>query len=59
MVCRIAFLGAVGRVRTLGRRFSEKQPLRQEFELKGLAKKVFQGEISKGVEEALSEVEGQ
>lgn len=59
MVCRIAILGAVGRVRTLGIRFSEKQPLRQGFELKGLAKKVFQGEISKGVEETLSEGEGQ
>ena len=44
----------MGRNGTLGRGFSEKQPLRQGFEGKGFAKKVFQGEISKGVEEAVS-----
>ena len=49
------FLGDMGRDGTLGRGFSEKQPLRQGFEGKGFAKKVFQGEISKGAEDAVSE----
>lgn len=57
MVCKIAFWGAVGRDGTRGRGFSERQPLRQGFEAKGFAKKLFQGEISKGVEEAVSERE--
>ena len=50
-------MGDMGRDGTLGRGFSEKQPLRQGFEGKGFAKKVFQGEISKGVQEAVSERE--